>query len=91
MNPLDDVLGDVAAPLVALGRFGAHHVLQIAAAIWNIARLPESCPRDTLLLAVARSAQDDMDDELTDAVLGAYRRAANRYSQDLRVIGALPA
>jgi len=91
MTPLDVVLRDVAAPLVALGRFSANHVLQIAAAIWNISRLPDSCPRESLLLAVARSAQGELDEALTDAVRGVYRLAAEVHAQDHRVVGALPA
>ncbi len=91
MLPLHVVLGDVAAPLLDLGRFGSDHALQLAAAIWNIARLPSSCPRETLLVAVATSADSKVDEALSVAIYGAYRRAMLVYGDDLRVVDALPA
>jgi len=91
MMPLTDVLDDVAAPLISLGRFGSDHAMQLAAAIWNIARLPESCAHEILLRAVAVSTHSDLDDALSGAISGAYRRAAQVHADDLRVIDALPA
>jgi hypothetical protein len=91
MTPLDVVLDDVAAPLMALRRFGAPHALQLAAALWNIARLPDSVPRQTLVIAVARSVQDELEPAVADAFVGAYRRAAERYGQDPRMVVELPA
>jgi hypothetical protein len=76
---------------MALGRFGAHHALQLAAALWNIARLPESVPRQSLVIAVAHSVQDELEPAVADAFLGAYRRAADHYGQDLRMVAELPA
>jgi hypothetical protein len=91
MLPLQDVLDDVALPLTSLGRFGSAHALQLAAAIWNIARLPDTYPHQMLLRAVASSTDSDLDADLAGAISRAYRLAASIHGDDHRVVDALPA